>query len=65
MENVVKTELIENYIKENNLSKAKFCKMCKISPTTLSKIMNNQDVRLLALFKITRVMGIYIHQIVN
>ena len=39
MKNTIKTELIENFIKDNNLSKSKFCKMCKISQSTLNKIM--------------------------
>ena len=65
MEKLVKTELIEQYLKENNISKTKFCKMCKISPSTLTKIMNNQNVRMTAIFRVTRAMGIYIHQIFN
>lgn len=38
MKNTIKTELIESFIKDNNLSKSKFCKMCKISQSTLNKI---------------------------
>ena len=38
MKNTIKTELIENFIKDNNLSKSKFCEMCKISQSTLNKI---------------------------
>ena len=41
MKNTIKTELIENFIKENNLSKSKFCKMWKISQSTWNKIMTN------------------------
>ena len=63
---MVKTELIEKYLKDNNLSKTKFCKMCKISPSTLNKIMNNDGhFRITALFKIARVMNLYVHQLVN
>ena len=65
MEKILKTELIEDYLKENNLSKAKFSKMCKISPDTLTRIMNNQNVSLVSVFKITRGMGIYLHEIFN
>ena len=65
MENIIKTELIENYIKDNQLSKTKFCKICKICPSTLKKIFNNEDVNLIALFKIARVMNIHIHQLFN
>lgn len=53
MKNTIKTELIENFIKENNLSKSKFCEMCKISQSTLNKIMtNNENFKMIALFKI-------------
>lgn len=66
MKNTIKTELIENFIKENNLSKSKFCKMCKISQSTLNKIMtNNENFRIIALFKIARVLKIQVYQMFN
>ena len=66
MENTIKTELIENFIKENNLSKSKFCKMCKISQSTLDKIMtNSENFRIIALFKIARVLKIQVYQMFN
>lgn len=43
MKNTIKTELIENFIKENKLSKNKFCEMCKISQSTLNKIMTSNE----------------------
>lgn len=61
---MVKTELILNYMKENNLSKTAFCKKCKISTVTLKKILNNQEnYRLFALFKIARVLNMRIHEL--
>lgn len=66
MKNTIKTELIENFIKDNNLSKSKFCKMCKISQSTLDKIMtSNENFRIIALFKIARVLKIEVYQIFN
>ena len=62
--NVIKTEVIENYLSENNLSKTKFCKMCKISYSTLKRIMNNENFNLIALFKIARVLNLHVHQLV-
>ena len=63
MKNTIKTELIENFIKDNNLSKSKFCEMCKISRSTLNKIMtNSENFRIIALFKIARVLKIQIYQ---
>ena len=66
MKNTIKTELIENFINDNNLSKSKFCKMCKISQSTLNKIMiNSENFRLIALFKIARVLKIQVYQMFN
>ena len=61
---MVNTKLIEKYIEENNLSKRKFCQICKINPSTLKKIMTNDgNLRITALFKITRVLNVYIHEL--
>ena len=66
MKNTIKTELIENFIKDNNLSKSKFCKMCKISLSTLNKIMTNSgNFRIIALFKIARVLKIQVFEMFN
>lgn len=66
MKNTIKTELIENFIKENNLSKSKFCKKCKISQSTLNKIMtNSENFRIIALFKIARVLKIQVFEMFN
>ena len=66
MKNTIKTKLIENFIKENNLSKSKFCKMCKISQSTLNKIItNNENFRIIALFKIARVLKIQVFEMFN
>ena len=66
MKNTIKTELIENFIKDNNLSKSKFCKMCKIRQSTLNKLMtNSENFRIIALFKIARVLKIQVYQMFN
>ena len=66
MKNKIKVELIENFIKDNNLSKTKFCEMCKISQSTLNKIMtNSENFRIIALFKIARVLKIQVYQMFN
>lgn len=63
MENLIKTEIFENYMKKHNLSKNKFCKLCKISPSVLKKIMSNKDnFYIIALFRISRVIGIEVYQ---
>ena len=66
MKNTIRTELIENFIKENKLSKSKFYKMCKISQSTLNKIMtNSENFRIIALFKIASVFKIQVYQMFN
>lgn len=66
MKNTIKTELIENFIKDNNLSKSKFCEMCKISQSTLNKIMtNNENFRIISLFKIARFLKIQVFEMFN
>ena len=63
MGNLIKTEILEDYIEKHNLSKTKFCKLCKISPSVLKKIMCNQDnFYIIALFRIARVIGIEVYQ---
>lgn len=52
------TKIIENYLKENNISKTRFCKMCKISVKTLDKVFNGEDYNLRVLFKIAVVLDI-------
>ena len=60
MKNEINIEKIQNYIKENNLSKSKFCELCKIGSNTLDRILNNKNFKITALFKIARQMNIYI-----
>ncbi|MBQ8308494.1 MAG: helix-turn-helix transcriptional regulator [Clostridia bacterium] len=59
MEDKIKTEMLEKFIRENKLSKNQFCKMCKISHVTLQKIMTNKsNFRISAIFRIARAMQI-------
>lgn len=65
MKDLIKTEIIESYITDNHISKTQFCKMCNISLSTLKKIFTNKDIRLNALFKIAKVIGIKVYQLFN
>lgn len=61
-----KTELILNYMKENNLSKNAFSKKCGINPQILNKILNNQmNFDCNALFKVARVLKIEIWELIE
>lgn len=63
MGNTINTKLFEEYINEHKISKTKFCKLCKISPSTFKKIMKNDfHFKISALFKIARVLDIEVYQ---
>lgn len=52
----LKTNFILDYMKNNNVSKCAFCKMCKISIPSLNKVLTGRfDVDLKILYKIARV----------
>lgn len=60
----LKTEIIENYIKENNLTKTEFCRGCKVSLYLFNKIMKgylNFDVRIL--LRIARLIKIEVYKL--
>ncbi|MCI8435574.1 MAG: helix-turn-helix transcriptional regulator [Clostridia bacterium] len=63
MENPVNVQIIKNYMKKNHLTKTHFCKLCKISITTLNRILGGQNCKLTAIFKIARRIGVPIHQL--
>lgn len=65
MKDKFKTEIIENYLKENKMSKTEFCKLCGISQGTLSRIINNGNYRIDALFKISRVVKIQVYKMLK
>ncbi len=66
MNNTINIEIIKNFMKKNKISKTTFCKMCKISSSTLNKIMTkNNNFRIIALFKIARVIKIQVYQMFN
>ena len=62
MKEIYNLEIIKNYIKENNLSKSKFCKLSRISLKTLHKIFNQQtNLRATAVFRVARTMNIKVY----
>lgn len=61
-----KTEIILNYIYENNLTKTQFCKLCNISYGTLNKVLNNTgEFRLYSLLKIIGVLKIKLNTLME
>ena len=64
MEAKINTKLIDDYIKDNNLSKKEFCKLCGISQQILRKILRNQqNFYMTALFKVARTFKLHIHEL--
>lgn len=64
MRSIINTKLINKFIKENKLSKTKFSKLCRISLSTLNKILQNKDnLKINTIFKIARTMKIEAYQI--
>ncbi|MBQ8374121.1 MAG: helix-turn-helix transcriptional regulator [Clostridia bacterium] len=60
----INLQLINDFMQKQNLSKTKFCKLCKISPITFNKIVSgNTRFYITALWKIARVMKIRIHEL--
>lgn len=67
MKRIVNVEVMEKYMKDNNLSKSKFCKMCKISYSTLCKILKDdiEHMDIKQLFKVAYAMKVNILEILE
>lgn len=59
MKKVIKTQVIENYLINNKLSKAKFCEINNFSLSTLNNVLkNNLKIKISALFKLAKIMKV-------
>ena len=59
MKHQINVTVIEKYLKTHKLSKRKFCRLCKISPSTLNKILNGDyHFYISNLWKIANFMGV-------
>ena len=66
MKKLIKTELIMNYIKNNNLTKKEFCKQCNISIYILNKILNYKtNIRITAFIKIAELLKIHMYELLE
>lgn len=55
----LKVEMIENYMKRNNLSKMEFAERCGFSLKTLNNILNKKgNVGILSVLKTAKAMGV-------
>lgn len=62
LKDVIKTEVFEDYMKEHNLTKTKFCQLCEIGVQTFNRIISRQNFRISALFKIAKVIKVEVWQ---
>ncbi len=62
MKDKLNVEIIEEYIKTNNLTIKDFCKQCNISISTFYRIMHGKDFNLLSLFRIAKKINVPIHE---
>ena len=64
MKNIIKTALIENYIKENNLTTDEFCRLCQIDKGVIEKINKaDYDFDAVCIFKICHILKIKPYQL--
>lgn len=61
---VINISVIENYLKDTNLSKNKFCKNYKFSISTLNNILkNNLNINIKAIFKLAKIINIKVSEL--
>lgn len=58
------TTLILNFIKNNNLTKKEFCKLCKLSKTSFYNILSNRNVSTLSMLKVAIFMKVKLKDLV-
>ena len=59
------TEIMNEYVKANKLTKAEFCRQCEISVSTFYNIINGKNVYLKSLLKIAKRMNVKISCLVK
>ena len=66
MANLINTELIINFMKENSLTKTQFAKLCRIGVGTLNRVLSNcENIDVIVLFKIAKAMKVQCYQLFN
>ena len=59
MKNRFKSEVIEKFLKENNMTKTELCRRSKVGLKTLNEMLCGAfNYRVISLFKLARVVGI-------
>lgn len=64
MKKIFKTEIIDQYLKNNNLSQQEFCLKCEIPLSSLKKILvHNLDFETIHIFKVARFLELHIKEL--
>ena len=64
MKNFIKKSLIEDYMKEKNLTRETFAKMCRIPFKTLNNILSGRKSFYISdIFKISKALDIYMTEL--
>lgn len=63
MKKSINTVIIEDYRIKNKLTKKTFCELCQISVATYNRILKCENVHLIAIFKIAKVLNVQIHKL--
>ncbi len=58
MDNQINKSLIVKFLKSNNLTQKEFCEQCKISLSTLYKVLKGKNVNLSTIFKVAKTIKI-------
>lgn len=59
----INVKIIVDYIKNNNMTKTAFCKTCKISVSTLNRVLAGENVKLISLAKIAKAINIQLYKL--
>ena len=62
---VIKVELIGEYLKKHNMSLSKFCELSRINISTIKRMRENRNFRLISLFKLAKALDMEVYEIVN
>ena len=62
MKEIIDVKMIEEYLEKNHFTKTEFCKRCGISMATLNRILLNQNINVLSLFRVAKEMNVPLHK---
>ena len=63
---MINTKLIDNFLKENNLSKTQFCKLCNISLQTLKNVyLSNNKISVKPIVKLALTMKVRLKDLIG